>query len=153
MKAINPTNKMKHLIITGSMLLFLLVYADNTLSQETLIFKSDKESAGSQLELSSKGSEKTMLFTKISTQLGAEVMQSAPEAYEEGALISYSFPREMFVEIKVYDAKGKQVATAVSETMDRGSYSKDLGQLNLKEGVYYYKLVLGESVTVKKFKL
>lgn len=153
MKAINPAIKMKHLIITGSMLLFLLVYTDNTLSQETLIFKSDKESAGSQNTASQPGLQNTMLFSNISSQLGAEVMNAAPETYEEGSLISYSFPREMFVEIKVYDKTGKELNVAVCETKDAGSYSNDLGKLNLKEGVYYYKLVLGESISVKKFKI
>lgn len=155
MKAINTKNIMKHLVLAGSMLLFLLVYTENTLSQETLIFKGegDKESAGNQNIASQPGVQNTMLFNNISTELGAEVMKSAPEAYEEGSLISYSFPREMFVEIKVYDKKGKQVAVAVSEALESGSYSNDLGKLNLKEGEYYYKLVLGENITVKKFKI
>lgn len=148
-KSQNPVkqlNRMKSLIIFSLMLLFLLVLAKNTNSQEL----SGKSSDNPEETAVKPGIPNTALFKTISTQLEAELIASAPMAYEEGALISYSFPKEMFVELKVYDKSGRELKTLVSESKDPGSYSINLGSFNLKQGTYYYKLSIGNDITVKK---
>jgi hypothetical protein len=146
MKAIKSQNKMKQLIIFSSMLLFLLILTKNTNSQE-LSGKSSDNIEGIEVKA---GTPNTILFKTISSQLEAELIANAPLAYEEGTLVSYSFPKEMFVELKVYDKSGRELKTLTSETKDPGSYSTDLNMLNLKKGTYYYKLSIGSDISVKK---
>ncbi len=146
MKAIKSQNRMKQLMIFSSMLLFLLVLAKNTNSQEV----SGTSSEDLQTTDVKAGTPNTMLFKTISSQLEAELITNAPLAYEEGTLLSYSFPKEMFVELKVYDKSGRELKTLVSETKDPGSYSTDLNMLQLKKGTYYYKLAIGNDISVKK---
>jgi hypothetical protein len=57
----------------------------------------------------------------------------------------------MKVELKVYDKKGKELATLINDLRNPGTYSVDLSAANLKSGgVYYYTLRVGNSTDVKK---
>jgi hypothetical protein len=149
MNAIKTQNTMKHMIVFSSMLLFLLVFTKNTNSQE--ISGNSVESAGNSTELDvNAGTPNTILFRSITTQLEAELIANAPMTYEEGTMVGFSFPKEMFVELKVYDKSGKELKTLISETKNPGSYNTDLAMLDLKKGTYYYKLSIGSNVSVKK---
>src|SRR5688572_27565611 len=115
MNAIKIQNTTKHMIIISSMLLFLLVFAKNTNSQE--ISGNSVESAGNSTELDvNAGTPNTILFRSITTQLEAELIANAPMTYEEGTMVGFSFPKEMFVELKIYDKSGKELKTLISET-------------------------------------
>lgn len=150
MKAINSQNTMKQMMLLSSMLLFLLVFATNANSQE-LSGKPQTTAGDIQgTDLVKSGTPTKNLFRTIDTQLEADLIANAPVVYEEGMLLSYSFPREMFVELKVYDKMGKEIKTLTSQTQDPGSFSVDLGTAIVKKGTYYYKLTIGSDITVKK---
>lgn len=149
MKAIKTQNTMKQVMFFLSMLLFLFVFAQNANSQE--ISGKPQTSAGDIKETEVKpGAPSTNLFKTINSQLAADVSANTADIYEEGMLFSYSFPKEMFVEFKVYDKTGNELKTLTSQTQNAGSFSIDLGSANLKKGTYFYKLTIGSDITVKK---
>jgi flagellar hook assembly protein FlgD len=57
------------------------------------------------------------------------------------------------VNLKVYAALGKEVATLVNEKQNAGSYSVEFNGEGLPSGVYYYKLEAGDFVETKRMVL
>ena len=135
MKAIKTQNSRKQLIATFSMLLFLFAFANNSFSQQIATKPVTTNST---------------LFELVPFQTETEIKQSSPLPFEANTLISFSFPMIMKVELKVYDKTGKELATIVNDLKNPGNYSVDLSSANLKSGVYYYKLRIGNSTDVRK---
>lgn len=55
-----------------------------------------------------------------------------------------------FVQIKVYDVLGNEVATLVNEEKPAGIYEISFDASNLSSGVYIYKIYAGSFVETKK---
>jgi hypothetical protein len=138
MKAIKTKNTMKQLIISLSMLLFLFT-ACNLYSQQVRVKPTEKVS-NKNLGAS--------VNTKHTTQLGSDVLQSIPVQYDRNTMLSYSIPREMDVEIKVYNKNGLEIKTLVSEMQIPGTYKINLSEL--KNGTYFYQLTIGSFSEIKK---
>ena len=64
-----------------------------------------------------------------------------------------SFVVHYNVKIIIYNALGKEIATLVNEKLVAGSYEVDWNASNYPSGVYFYKLVAGDFVNVKKMVL
>jgi len=141
MKAIKTKNTMKQLIVTFSMLLFLFT-ACNLYSQQVRVKPTEKVS-NKNLGAS--------VNTHTASQLGSEVLQISPVKYDRNTLISYSIPRDMDVEIKVYDEKGMELKTLVSEMQNAGTHNINLAEL--KNGTYFYQLSIGNYSEIKKINL
>jgi hypothetical protein len=148
MKAIKSQNSMKQLIIISSMLLFLFVSAANAQDKTD----ANKEAASSET-FSLQGNANPSLFAVITSKMTAELNKAMPVPFEETMLISYSFPKAMDVDFTIYDKNGRELKNLVRENKAAGSYSVNLEQEKLKAGIYYYKLVIGEDVEVKKILL
>ena len=55
-----------------------------------------------------------------------------------------------FVQLKVYDVLGNEVATLVNEEKPTGNYEINFNAQYLSSGIYFYKLQAGNFVEVKK---
>ena len=71
--------------------------------------------------------------------------------------MQYSISITQFVQLKVYDVLGNEVATLVNEENNPGYYEVNFdpanlpaGQAGLTSGVYFYKLQAGSFVQTKK---
>ena len=138
MTAIKTTNRTKQLISFISMLLFLFVYVDDLSSQQIL---------------TKPVTPNTSLFALLSPQAEQEMLQRTPVAFEQSVIISYSIPRQEEVDLRVYDKFGREVKTLISDIQNPGTYSADISASTLKYGVFYYRLVVGSFVEVKKIAL
>lgn len=136
MNAIKSQNKMKLLMAAGSMLLFLFLLSGNLYSQQTL-----------------QGLPNTSVFSFVSNNTAADLVKSTPMQIEEGTLISYTFPYVSSVNLVIYDKKGRELKVIVNETMAPGSYSHDITALNLRSGIYYYRLTIDDKTDVKKINI
>jgi len=58
-----------------------------------------------------------------------------------------------FVELKVYDVLGNEVASLVNEQQQAGVYRADFTANNLSSGIYFYKLQAGNFIETKKMVL
>jgi len=55
-----------------------------------------------------------------------------------------------FVQLKVYDILGNDVATLVNEYKPAGGYEVEFNVANLPSGVYLYRLQVGDLISTKK---
>lgn len=79
-----------------------------------------------------------------------ELTQNYPNPFNPSTRISYSIPKETFVEIKIYNMLGNEVALLVNEEQKAGTYSITFNASNLPSGVYFYRLQADNFTITKK---
>jgi hypothetical protein len=76
--------------------------------------------------------------------------QNYPNPFNPSTKIEYSIPEASFVQLKVYDILGNEVASFVNEEQSAGTYRADFSGINLASGLYIAKLQAGDySQTIK----
>jgi hypothetical protein len=58
-----------------------------------------------------------------------------------------------FITLKVFDILGREVTTLVNEKLQTGTYEVDWNGSNYPSGIYFYRLLAGDFVDVKKMLL
>jgi len=83
-----------------------------------------------------------------------KLYQNYPNPFNPSTVISYSLLRNSFVNLKIYNILGKEVATIVNSIQTRGLYNIRLNSnnLNLASGIYIYILTATETNTNNVFK-
>ncbi len=79
--------------------------------------------------------------------------QNYPNPFNPSTKISYQLPRSGFVNLKIYNVLGKEVAILVNEEKPAGKYEVDFNAGNLSTGVYFYKLTSNNFTQVNKMLL
>ena len=79
--------------------------------------------------------------------------QNYPNPFNPITTISYQIPINKHVTIKVYDVLGKEVATLIDEFKPAGIHRVEFCTSNFSSGVYFYKLIAGKYIDVKKMVL
>jgi hypothetical protein len=79
--------------------------------------------------------------------------QNYPNPFNPTTTIKFSLPKEGYVEIKLYDVLGKEVATLVKDPYKAGVYSVTFDGSRLASGVYFYRIEAGDFRAVKKMVL
>ncbi|HEY9166599.1 MAG TPA: YCF48-related protein [Candidatus Kryptonia bacterium] len=109
-------------------------------------------------------SGKVLLYdTTFTTSVGSErhavqpisfeVSQNYPNPFNPTTTISFSIPRDEFVELKVFDVLGKEVGTLTNQKYNAGAHSIQFNASNLASGTYLYRLTAGENVATRKIVL
>lgn len=78
------------------------------------------------------------------------LQQNYPNPFNPSTTISYSLPESGYVQLKVYDMLGREVADLVSEEQSMGNYKVVLDASNLTSGVYFYRLKSNDFTETKK---
>jgi D-alanyl-D-alanine carboxypeptidase len=76
--------------------------------------------------------------------------QNYPNPFNPSTTIEFTLPKSEYVELKVYNILGKEVATLVAKKLNQGNHIYQFDGKNLASGVYYYQLVAGDYREVKK---
>lgn len=79
--------------------------------------------------------------------------QNYPNPFNPNTKLEYSLPEESFVELKIYDVLGREVAKLVSENKSPGVYQTEWDASNYSSGIYFYRLNTGEYSLLKKMTL
>ena len=79
-----------------------------------------------------------------------ELKQNYPNPFNPSTSIEYSIPSESFVELKVYDVLGNEVATLVNQEQSAGIYRADFTADNLPSGMYFARITANEFTQVVK---
>jgi hypothetical protein len=115
---------------------------------ESLGFVSSQlpEGAGYQIKGARIGGRTFGTITSISDAFSAvspspKLFQNYPNPFNPFTEIEYSIPVRGRVELKVYDALGKEVATLVLEDQAAGRHSARFDAQRLSSGLYLYRLV------------
>ena len=76
--------------------------------------------------------------------------QNYPNPFNPTTSIRYELGSRQFVQLKVFDLLGNEVATLVNEIKTAGNYEINFNASYLSSGVYFYKLTAGSLVETKK---
>lgn len=83
--------------------------------------------------------------------------QNYPNPFNPSTTIKYSVPvvdanfaSNTFINLKIYDVLGNEVATLVNENKPAGNYVVEFNANDLSSGVYFYKLNVGNKESTKK---
>lgn len=79
--------------------------------------------------------------------------QNYPNPFNPSTKIEYSIPEVSFVQLKVYDILGNEVATLVNEEQTAGTYRADFTANNLASGFYVAQLKAGDFFKTIKMSL
>jgi len=103
-------------------------------------------------------------FNKIITELQSQstvqpgnfiLYDNYPNPFNPTTVIRYSLSENRFVNLKVFDALGKEVATLVNDYQISGSYNYQFSTVNyqLSSGLYFHKLEAGDFSETKRMVL
>jgi len=76
--------------------------------------------------------------------------QNYPNPFNPLTTIEFSIPSNEFVTLKIFNLRGQQVATLVSEKRTPGNYKYNWHATGFASGVYYYRLEAGNNVQTRK---
>ncbi len=79
--------------------------------------------------------------------------QNYPNPFNPTTKIRYTIPKTQHVSVKIYDLLGRELKTLVDEVKDPGQYQTVWDGANYASGVYFYRLIAGSFVQVKKMLL
>lgn len=76
-----------------------------------------------------------------------------PNPFNPTTIISYSLPKQTYVELKIYDMLGREVSTLVNKEQIAGEYKIKFDGTSLPSGIYIYSIHAGEYRASKKLML
>ena len=84
-----------------------------------------------------------------------KLFQNYPNPFNSTTKIKYTIPSVgtslmKFVQLKVYDVLGNEVATLVDESQEAGNYEVTFDASQLTSGIYLYRLSAGNFISTKK---
>jgi hypothetical protein len=79
--------------------------------------------------------------------------QNYPNPFNPVTTINYSIHNNSFVQLRVYDLLGQEIAVLVNKKQSTGNYSVKFNAENLPSGIYFYSLKAGDFSKVKKMLL
>lgn len=79
--------------------------------------------------------------------------QNYPNPFNPSTNIQYAISNRQFVNLKVYNVLGKEIATIVNEEKPAGTYEITWHAENLPSGVYFYQLQAGSYAQTEKMLL
>lgn len=78
------------------------------------------------------------------------VYQNVPNPFSNSTIIRYDLVEKSPIKIAVYNVDGSQIKVLANELKDAGSYQIKWNASNLPAGNYYYKVIIGNEVIIKK---
>jgi photosystem II stability/assembly factor-like uncharacterized protein len=91
--------------------------------------------------------------TKNGIPSGFALEQNYPNPFNPTTTISYSLPKASFVDLKVYDLLGRNVASLVQSEQSAGTHTAVFDAKGLASGVYLYTLKAGDFTATKSLVL
>jgi agmatine deiminase len=79
-----------------------------------------------------------------------KLFQNYPNPFNPKTIIRFKIKDSRFVTLKVYDILGKEITTLVNEFKIEGDYEVPFSASQFSSGIYFYKLVSGDFIDIKK---
>jgi hypothetical protein len=84
---------------------------------------------------------------------GDAITQNYPNPFNPTTQIGFSVDDRKAVKLEVYDTAGRKVQTLIDSDLNRGFYTATFNGTGMASGVYFYRLITGNSVLTKKMVL
>lgn len=79
--------------------------------------------------------------------------QNYPNPFNPATKISYSLPKAVMVDLKVYNILGQIITTLINEEKPAGSHEVDFNAEDLPGGLYLYRIHTGDFIQTRKMLL
>jgi len=91
-------------------------------------------------------------IANISTEVPKEfqLLQNYPNPFNPVTNIRFDIAKSTQTRILIYDLLGKEVASVLDRQLTPGRYMIDFNAENLSSGIYFYKLITDDFVSIKK---
>ena len=76
-----------------------------------------------------------------------------PNPFNPSTKIKIDIPKASYVKLIVYDVLGREIKTLVNEKMNAGRYEVNWDGSNYPSGVYFYRMLAGDFIAIKKMVL
>ena len=106
-----------------------------------------------QVDFNGQSEYSQILTVKYDVPTVFSLSQNYPNPFNPTTTIKYTVPKNGPVSIKLYDITGSEVATLVNEVKTVGSYELKFNASGLASGVYLYRMVANDFVSVKKMSI
>lgn len=77
---------------------------------------------------------------EINTIENFSLEQNYPNPFNPSTSISFNIPQDGFVNLKVYNVLGNEVAVLISKELSAGNHTMIFDAVSLSSGIYYYRL-------------
>lgn len=81
------------------------------------------------------------------------LMQNYPNPFNPSTKISFNLPSSHFVNLKIFDMEGKEVALLISEELSEGRHTRLWTAVGLSSGIYFCRLQAGNFINTRKLLL
>ncbi len=82
-----------------------------------------------------------------------DLYQNYPNPFNPSTRIKFQLPNREFVNVKVFDVLGNEVAVLVDREMEQGNYEVTFDATMIPSGIYFYRIQAGSFVMTKKMAL
>ena len=82
-----------------------------------------------------------------------ELHTNYPNPFNPMTRIDYALPFDSKVSLQIFDILGREVVTLVNDNQRAGYYTVDFNASNLASGIYYYRMMAGDFIAIKKMVL
>lgn len=90
---------------------------------------------------------------EVSTPEVFDLAQNYPNPFNPATKIDYSIAEAGNVQLIVFNSIGEEIAKVVNEVQQPGRYTVHFNASALSSGVYFYKLITGDFISIKKMVL
>ena len=90
-------------------------------------------------------------FTELPIEFN--LSNNYPNPFNPSTTIKFALPKSSKVRLSVYNLLGQEVAVVLNQNVNAGYHEITFNGSDLSSGVYFYKLVAGEFIRVKKMML
>jgi hypothetical protein len=81
------------------------------------------------------------------------VCNNYPNPFNPSTTFSFNLPSRSFVNLRIYDAFGREAAVVISEELAAGIHSRMWNAVGMASGMYFYRLQAGSSTLTKRLVL
>ncbi len=106
-----------------------------------------------QVDMDGRSTYSQVLTVTMDIPTQFSLSQNYPNPFNPTTNIKYTVPQNGPVTIKLYDITGREVSTLVNEVKAVGSYDLKVDASGLASGVYIYRMVAKNFVSVKKMSI
>ncbi len=106
-----------------------------------------------QVDMNGQSTYSQVLTVNFDLPTHYSLAQNFPNPFNPSTTIKYTVPQNGPVTIKLYDVTGREVATLVNEVKTVGSYDLKFNASGLASGVYIYRMIAKDFVSVKKMSI
>ncbi len=82
--------------------------------------------------------------------LGSGMMQNFPNPFNPVTNFVFQLGQSGDVQLKIFDALGRNVSTVVNEYLEKGEYIYQWNANNLPSGIYYYRIIAPDFTETKR---